>query len=135
MSSFQNMVNTPFEGVGTSAGTCVWRIAKKKLLLAAGEELSGVFYDKECYLVLHTKEKQNGGFTWNLFTWKGSAASMISSGFVGSNAAKLNNLLTANANQRDVVLQHVKDGDGPTPKPLLEGAPPRPPPDLHPDPN
>ena len=68
---------------------------------------------------MHTQEKQRGGFCWNLFTWKGSAASMISSGFVGSNAAKLNNLLTANANQRDVILTHVKDGDGPPPTSLL----------------
>lgn len=113
MSAFANMAGTEFEGAGLAEGVEVWRMQKRKLIRAeaGGEESTGTFYDKECYLILHTvPKKSDGGFQWYIHTLKGSSASMIVSGFAGSMANKLNNLLLANANPRDVTVEHHKQG-------------------------
>ena len=73
-------------------------------------------------MILQTNEKKAGGFRWDIWTWKGSGASMVVNGFAGSMAAKLNNLLTANANQRDVVLEHQKQGSEGKVRPILCGS-------------
>lgn len=101
-SSYNNMVGTEFEGAGFGAGVELWRISKRKLLRQPPDspECQGQFYDKECYVILSTVPKDDAaGFLWGIHTWKGKDASMVTSGFAGSMANKLNNLLTSNANQ------------------------------------
>ncbi|KAJ8601746.1 hypothetical protein CTAYLR_006737 [Chrysophaeum taylorii] len=111
--SFANMVGTDFEGAGHEPGVVAWRIVKRKLVKAtpSDEAFGGVLYTKDALVVLETvRDSGTGEMMWHVRTWCGSAAGMVVSGFVGSMAAKLGNLLSSNGSPRNLTVSHEKEG-------------------------
>lgn len=85
--------------------------------------LEGKLFSKECYLVLITTPLYDSGsggggggggrtaeLRWSINTWTGSDCNMVMSGFIGSMAEKLNNLLAANSNPRNISITHNECG-------------------------
>jgi hypothetical protein len=113
--SLKALRGTDFEGAAGAAGVEVFRCRKRKLERAGPGDptLKGRLYSKDCYLVIVTSPASDGrkGHVWHIMTWAGRDAGMILSGYCGSMAEKLNNLLASSANPRDITMAHSLSGE------------------------
>ena len=112
--SLKVLRGTDFEGAAGTPGMELFRCRNRKLKRAAPNDptLSGCLYSKDCYLVIVTSPAGGGrkGNVWRIMTWMGKEAGMILSGFCGSMAEKLNNLLASSSNPRDITMDHCVSG-------------------------
>jgi len=112
--SLKVLRGSDFEGAAGAPGMELFRCRNRKLKRAAPNDptLSGRLYSKDCYLVIVTSPAGEGrkGNVWRIMTWTGKEAGMILSGFCGSMATKLNNLLASSSNPRDITMDHCLSG-------------------------
>jgi len=101
----ESLVGTVFEGCGVESGVEFWRVKGRRLVRAvAGDEVrDGVLRKLDCVLALHAIGDDRAD-RWVIHTWRGREAGIVNSGFAGTQAHKLSNLLGREASSKRISL-------------------------------
>jgi len=123
LGGFENMKGSEFEGCGNTAGVVIFHIVRGRDLERVEESdgvYSGMFYNDDCYLILHSvlkteEQLKTGGseLEWRIFTWKGINASFIEAGLAGTKANVLFTKLVSNGNFYDCKIVKTHQDDEP----------------------
>ena len=81
--------------VGEVVGVRCWEI-DNFVPVPLDEELVGEFYDKDCYVVLHTFHDEKEQTRWQIYYWLGAGAALDKQACAAMHAVNLRNYLEAN---------------------------------------
>lgn len=82
------------DDVGETVGVRCWEI-DNFMPVPLDDELVGEFYDKDCYVVLHTFHDEKEQTRWQIFYWLGAGAALDKHACAAMHAVNLRNFLEA----------------------------------------
>lgn len=81
-----------WEGIGKECGVQIWRIEKFQVKNWAKDQY-GEFYSGDSYIILHTKENEEGKKEYDVYFWLGAETSQDEAGTAAYKTVELDDLL------------------------------------------